>query len=74
MLVTAVVPGGHRVHDQVIIDTVLAAAGQETDWMAVFQPVAVIFALWIGQALIDAVSNYAQSLSASASGTPATKA
>ena len=62
MLVTAVVPAAIVYMTKVIIDTVLAAAGQETDWMAVFQPVAVIFALWIGQALIDAVSNYAQSL------------
>lgn len=62
MLVTAVVPAAIVYMTKVIIDTVLAAAGQEVDWTAVFQPVAVIFALWIGQALVDAVSNYAQSL------------
>lgn len=62
MVVTAAVPAAIVYMTKVIIDTVLAAAGQETDWVAVFQPVAVIFALWIGQALIDAVSNYAQSL------------
>ena len=62
MVITAAVPAAIVYMTKVIIDAVLAAAGQETDWVAVFQPVAVIFALWIGQALIDAVSNYAQSL------------
>ena len=62
MVVTALVPAAIVYMTKVIIDAVLAAAGQEIDWMAVFQPVAVIFALWIGQALLDAVGNYAQSL------------
>ena len=62
MVVTALVPAAIVYMTKVIIDAVLAAAGQEIDWMVVFQPVAVIFALWIGQALLDAVGNYAQSL------------
>ena len=62
MVVTALVPAAIVYMTKVIIDAVLAAAGQEINWMVVFQPVAVIFALWIGQALLDAVGNYAQSL------------
>ena len=62
MLLTAAVPAGIVYMTKVIIDTVIAGIGQETDWTAVFQPVAVIFGLWIGQALIDAVDNYTRSL------------
>ena len=62
MLVTAVVPAAIVYMTKVIIDTVVAAAGQEVDWAAAFTPVAVIFGLWILQALIDAVSNYITSL------------
>lgn len=62
MLVTAVVPAAIVYMTKIIIDTVVAAAGQEVDWAAAFQPVAVIFGLWIFQALIDAVSNYTSSL------------
>lgn len=62
MLVTAVVPAAIVYMTKVIIDTVVAAHGQELPWIAVFQPVAVIFGLWILQALIDAVSGYTSSL------------
>ena len=62
MLLTAAVPAGIVYMTKVIIDTVIAGIGQETDWTAVFQPVVVIFGLWIGQALIDAVDNYTRSL------------
>ena len=36
----------------------MAAAGQEIEWSAAFVPVAVIFGLWILQALCDAVSGF----------------
>ena len=62
MLITAVVPAAIVYMTKVIIDAVVAAAGQEGDWTAAFQPVAVIFGLWIFQALVDAVSSYTSSL------------
>ena len=62
MFVTAVVPAAIVWMTKVIIDTVVGAAGQEVAWTAVFVPVAVIFALWILQALCDAVSGFTDNL------------
>ena len=58
MFVTAIIPAAIVWMTKVIIDTVVAAAGQEIEWSAAFVPVAVIFGLWILQALCDAVSGF----------------
>ncbi|MDE0225313.1 MAG: ABC transporter ATP-binding protein [Gammaproteobacteria bacterium] len=58
MFVTAVIPAAIVWMTKVIIDAVVGAAGDEMAWTAVFIPVAVIFALWILQALCDAVSGF----------------
>ena len=58
MFVTAVIPAAIVWMTKVIIDTVVSAAGDEMAWTAVFVPVAVIFALWILQALCDAISGF----------------
>ena len=62
MFVTAVIPAAIVWMTKVIIDTVVGAAGggsgEELPWTAVFLPVAVIFGLWIFQALCDAVSGF----------------
>ena len=58
MFVTAVIPAAIVWMTKVIIDTVVGAAGEDLPWSAVFIPVAVIFGLWIFQALCDAVSGF----------------
>ncbi|MDE0421380.1 MAG: ABC transporter ATP-binding protein [Gammaproteobacteria bacterium] len=58
MFVTAVIPAVIVWMTKVIIDTVVGAASENLAWSAVFLPVAVIFGLWIFQALCDAVSGF----------------
>ena len=62
MFVTAVIPAAIVWMTKVIIDTVISAAGHDMAWTAVFVPVAVIFGLWILQALCDAISGYTNSI------------
>ena len=62
MVVTAVIPAAIVYMTKVIIDGVVAASGGTVAWSIVFMPLAVLFGLWVSQAVFDAASEFVQEI------------
>jgi ATP-binding cassette subfamily B protein len=62
MVVTAAIPAAIVYMTKVIIDGVIAASGGAVDWAIVFIPLAVLFGLWVSQAVFDAASGLVQEI------------
>ena len=60
MVVTAVIPAAIVYMTKVIVDGVVEASGGAIVWTAVFTPLAVLFGLWVSQAVFDASSGLVQ--------------
>ncbi len=60
MVVTAVIPAAIVYMTKVIIDGVVDASGGTVAWSLVFMPLAVLFGLWVSQAIFDAASGLVQ--------------
>ena len=60
MVVTAVIPAAIVYMTKVIIDGVVEASGGSVAWAVVFMPLAVLFGLWVSQAIFDAASGFIQ--------------
>ena len=62
MVVTAVIPAAIVYMTKVIIDGVVDASDGTVPWAIVFTPLAVLFGLWVSQAVFDAASGLVQEI------------
>ena len=62
MAVTAVIPAAIVYMTKVIIDGVVAASAANVAWTAVLAPLVVLFALWVSQAVFDALAGFVQEI------------